>query len=81
MSYKLDLFGAEYDNFSIEYKTQVENEVYSLKQIMHIDSFLTAIANSLAVYMIVYCSPPQIGIYRRYLLNIVVSFSDVVFQF
>lgn len=63
-----------HDPYSIHFNNNVVNEASSLKHIMHFNSFLAVASNSLAVYLIIYCSPTQIGTYKRYLLNIVVSF-------
>lgn len=48
------------------------NKVYVYKQVMHLNSLIAIVINAFAVYIVLKYSPPQIKIYKRYLLNIMV---------
>jgi hypothetical protein len=52
---------------------EYEHEIHIYNYTMHINGVLSLIFTTLAVYMILYKSPPQMGNYRWYLLNVVVS--------
>lgn len=57
----------------IENAKLLSEEYVVLKQVMNIISLVTVISNLLAVYVIIKHSPSYIGVYKRYLLNIIVS--------
>lgn len=56
---------------SLHYYQVFSAEVAIQKKLMMISAFFTILTNSFAIYMILRYSPPQIGVYKRYLLNVV----------
>jgi hypothetical protein len=60
--------------FEAEFIRSAPSEIRAHKMVMHFNSVIALLVNPLAVYIILKHSPPQIGAYKRYLLNIVVRF-------
>lgn len=70
---QIDLTNIIHDVFDIDFIENFPTEIRLHKTVMHILSSLSIVVNSLAVYIILGYSPPQIGTYKLYLLNIVVK--------
>jgi hypothetical protein len=51
-----------------------DREIQIYKFTMHLNGIASLLSSTLAIYMILYKSPQQMGSYKWYLLNIVVCF-------